>query len=108
MPETRKSTLKQQLADELAHVLELRPDLRVCAVADAAADNWAFLSQYAPEEFQAMDCWHACQHLGTAAELIFPHDSTARERWFRKHRRILREETEGVETVIRTLRYYND
>ena len=57
MPETRKSTLKQQLADELARVLELRPDLRVCAVADAAADNWAFLSQYAPEEFQAIDYW---------------------------------------------------
>ena len=108
MPETRKSTLKQQLADELAHILELRPDLRVCAVADAAADNRAFLSQYVPEEFRVTDYWHACQHLGTAAEVIFPHDSTARERWFRKYRRILREETEGVETVIRTLRYYHD
>ena len=103
MPETRKSTLKEQLADELAHVLEFRPDLRVCAVADAAPDNWTFLSQYAPEEFQVVDVWHACQHLGAAAELIFPHDSTARERWFRKYRRILKDETEGVETVIRSL-----
>ena len=108
MPETRKSTLKEQLADELAHVLEFRPDLQVCAVADAAPDNWTFLSQYAPEEFQVVDVWHACQHLGAAAELIFPHDSTARERWFRKYRRILKDETEGVETVIRSLRYYYD
>ena len=65
MPEARKATLKQQLTDELAHVLERRPDLRVCAVADAAADNWAFLSQYAPEEFQVVDYWHCAQHLGT-------------------------------------------
>ena len=70
--------------------------------------NWTFLSQYAPEEFQVVDVWHACQHLGAAAELIFPHDSTARERWFRKHRRILKDETEGVETVIRSLRDYYD
>ena len=46
--------------------------------------------------------------MGTAAELIFPHDGTARERWFRKYRRILREETEGVEVEIRSLRYYHD
>ena len=51
MPEARKATLKAKLATELGHVLERRPDLRVCAVADAAADNWAFLSQYAAAEF---------------------------------------------------------
>ena len=58
MPEAHKATLKDQLATELAHVLDLRPDLRVTAVADAAADNWTFLSQYAPEEFQVVDYWH--------------------------------------------------
>ena len=55
-----------------------------------------------------VDYWHACKHSGDASERIFHHDSTARERWFRKYRRILREETEGVETVIRSLRYYHD
>ena len=108
MPEARKATLKDQLATELEHVLGLRPDLRVTAVADAAADNWPFLSQYAPAEFQLIDYFHACQHLGNAAEHIFPYDDAAREKWFKRHRHILRDETEGVETVIRSLRYFRN
>ena len=108
MPEARKATLKEQLATELAHVLNLRPDLRVTAVADAAADNWPFLSQYAPAEFQLIDCWHACQHLGNAAEHIFPYDDAARKKGYHRHRHILRDGTEGVETVIRSLSYYHN
>ncbi len=46
--------------------------------------------------------------LCTPAAFIFPRDSTARENWFRKCRHILRDETEGVETVVRSLRYYHD
>ena len=108
MPEARKATLKDQLATELEHVLSLCPDLRVTAVADAAADNWPFLSQYAPAEFQLIDYFHVCQHLGNAAEYIFPHDDAARKKWYKRHRYILRDETEGVETVIRSLRYYHN
>ena len=40
MPEPRKATLKQRLEEELVHATRLRPDLRLVAVADAAADNW--------------------------------------------------------------------
>ena len=45
---------------------------------------------------------------GTAAELIFPDNSSASDRSFRNYRRIPREETEAVETVIRSLRYNHD
>lgn len=108
MPEARKATLKEQLATELEHALSLRPDLRVTAVADAAADNWPFLSQYAPAEFQLIDYWHVCQHTGKAAAQIFPCDEAAREKWYKRHRHILRDETEGVETVIRSMSYYHN
>lgn len=107
MPEPRKSTLKHQLEAELAHVVERRPDLRVTAVADAAADNWTFLSSLVPARDQLIDFWHACQHLGAAAGHIFPNDGAVRERWFQKYRHILRDQPEGVETVIRSLRYYH-
>ena len=46
--------------------------------------------------------------LCTPVAFIFPRDSAARENWFRKCRHILRDETEGVETVVRSLRYYHD
>ena len=106
MPEPRKATLKQRLEEELAHAIRLRPDLRIVAVADAAADNWTYLSALVPEAFQLIDFWHAAQHLGAAAEHIFPQDSTARSKWFKRYRRILRDDPDGAEKVIRSLRYY--
>ena len=106
MPEPRKATLKQRLEEELAHATRLRPDLRLVAVADAAADNWTFLAALVPEAFQLIDFWHAAEHLGAAAEHIFPQDSTARSTWFKKYRRILRDDPDGAEKVIRSLRYY--
>ena len=109
MPEAREATLKEQLATRLAHVRSLRPDLRVTAVADAANDNyWPFLPQYAPAEFQVIDYFQVCQRLDNAAEHIVPHDDAAREKWYKRHRHILRDETEGIETVIRSLRYYHN
>ena len=106
MPEPRKATLKQRLEEELVHATRLRPDLRLVAVADAAADNWTYLSALVPEAFQLIDFWHAAQHLGAAAEHIFPQDSTARSMWFKRYRRILRDDPDGAEKVIRSLRYY--
>ena len=48
MLELRKFTFKAQLAAEVAALAERRPDLQPVAVADAAADNWTFLSTLAP------------------------------------------------------------
>ena len=60
------------------------------------------------QEFQVVDYWHSCKHMGTASEEIFPHDSSARRKWYTKYRRLLRDEPEGVEMLIRSLRYYYD
>ena len=49
MPESGKVTLKAQLASEVAHIRQLRPDVRIVAIADAAADNWTFLETLSPE-----------------------------------------------------------
>ena len=48
MPESGKVTLKAQLASEVAHIRQLRPDVRIVAIADAAADNWTFLETLKP------------------------------------------------------------
>ena len=37
------------------------------AVADAAPDNWTFLGKLRPDE-QAIDFFHACEHLGEVAD----------------------------------------
>ena len=83
MPESGKVRLKAQLASEVAHIRRVRPEIRIGAVADGAADNWTFLESLSPET-EVIDFWHACEHLRVASDhAVAPH-------WFEKHREILR------------------
>ena len=66
MPEGGKVSLKAQLRAEVASIARLRPDIRITTVADAAPDNWSFLSTLAPDAPQVIDFWHAAQHLRAA------------------------------------------
>ena len=79
MPESGKHTLKAQLASEVAHIRRARPDIAITAVADGAPDNWTFLESLSPEA-QAVDFWHACEHLRTAS------DHAVDPRWFETYR----------------------
>ena len=101
MPEGGKRTLKAQLASEVAHVRRTRPEIRIGAVADGAADNWTFLGGLKPET-QVIDFWHACAHLRVAA------DHAAAPHWFEKYREILRHDPCGIDRVIRALRHLRD
>ena len=97
MPESGKVTLKAQLASEVAHIRQLRPDVRIVAIADAAADNWTFLETLSPET-EVIDFWHACEHLRTASDHAVASD------WFERYREVLRHDPCGVDKVIRALR----
>ena len=101
MPESGKHTLKAQLASEVAHIGRARPDIAITAVADGAPDNWTFLESLSPEA-QAVDFWHACEHLRTAS------DHAVDPRWFETYRHILRHDPHGSARVIRALRYLRD
>ena len=101
MPESGKVTLKAQLASEVAHIRQLRPDVRIVAIADAAADNWTFLETLSPET-EVIDFWHACEHLRTASDHAVVSD------WFERYREVLRHDPCGVDKVIRALRHLRD
>ena len=83
MPESGKVTLKAQLASEVAHIRQLRPDVRIVAIADGGADNWTFLETLSPET-EVIDFWHACEHLRTASDHAVASD------WFERCREVLR------------------
>ena len=73
MPESGKIRLKAQLASEVAHIRRVRPEIRIGAVADGAADNWTFLESLSPET-EVIDFWHACEHLRVASDhAVAPH-----------------------------------
>ena len=104
LPEGGKRTLKAQLKAEAMHWLDLRPDLRLVAVADGARDNWAFLESLTPD-VTLLDFWHSAQHLKAAADAAFGPDTQAGTAWFEKWRSILRHEPDGAGRVIDALRY---
>ena len=67
MPENGNVRLKAQLASEVAHIRRVRPEIRIGAVADGAADNWTFLESLSPET-EVVDFWHAYEHLRVASD----------------------------------------
>ena len=101
MPEAGKVSLKAEIQAEVAHIQAVRPDIKIMAIADAALNNWGFLETLSPA-VQAIDFWHACEHLKTASDHAVPLD------WYERYRHILRHDPDGVEKVIRAIRYLRD
>lgn len=108
MPEQKKRALKEMLVAELLHVLEQRPDLIVVKVADGARDNWEFLHEQLPPGTEVVDFYHAAEHLRAALVVAYGETNSRGIRQFEKLRHILREDDDGVEKVIRALRYLRD
>lgn len=104
-PEVKKATLKVQVLAEVMAILERRPELKVVKVADAVADNWDFLRALVPEGEEAIDFFHASEHLHAALAAAYG-DGTRETRYrFEEYRDRLRDEPEGVTAVIRALAY---
>ena len=105
MPESKKATLKSMVATEVEAVLSQRPDLELVKIADGAKDNWTFLSRVLPEGVELIDFFHAAEHLNAAFDAAYGVDDPKAVAQFEKYRHLLRYETDGVEKIIRALRY---
>jgi len=105
MPERGKASLKQSLQAALADVVSQRPDLTVVKVADGARDNWTFLSGALPEGVEVLDYYHAVEHLTRALGSAYGESSPEFHHMHDRLRHKLRDNEEGVEQVIRSLRY---
>lgn len=103
-PEPKKLALKDTLRRDLAHVLSLRPDLRVAKIADAGGDNWAFLETLA-EGPNILDFFHATEHLASALAAIHGDGTFATRHKFEYLRERLLTEDDGAEAVINALAY---
>ena len=104
-PEPKKRTLKASLAAELLAALQRRPDLKVVKVADGVDDNWTFLSEQLPDGDEALDFFHASEHLHAAIAAAYGDGTRETRHRFEELRDALRDEHDGVERVIRALDY---
>jgi hypothetical protein len=102
-PEFKKMSLKALLASELTAVLAARPDLRLMKVADTGSNNWEFLSGSLPPGDEAVDFYHATEHLHRAVADAFGEASRETRRRYEVLRVTLRDDDRGVEKVIRAL-----
>jgi hypothetical protein len=105
MPERHKGTLKTSLTAEVFSTLVARPDLRVVKLADGAPDNWTYLDGPLPVGESLVDFYPATEHLHGALGVAYGETSPACQAQFDKLRRLLRDDPDGVEKVIRSLRY---
>lgn len=108
MPEHKKVTQKELLRFHIEHIMRLRPDLNLVHIADGAQDNWTFFDGEMPVGFQVTDFYHACAYLKSAFDAAYPKDITKAHDKFKQYRIILRDELDGVNKVLRALRYLRD
>lgn len=105
-PESKKATLKDMLAAEVAAIVRARPELKVVKVADAAADNWEFLtSSKLPEGEEVIDFFHAAEHLHAAIAAAYGDGTRETQYRFASLRETLRDDEQGAEKVIRALKH---
>jgi hypothetical protein len=115
MPEQRKATLQQQLQEETAGVLAVRPDLQRVLLADGAEHNWRLLSAVdqacgippAPS-IEIVDFYHACDHLKEGCDAAWGESTPRGKAEFERLKTLLKETDDGAEQIIRVLRYHRD
>jgi hypothetical protein len=78
-PETKKATLKTMLTAQTTAIRNRRPDLKLVKVADGAADNRDYLSSdVLPVGEEAVDFFHASEHLHAAIATVYGDARTRR------------------------------
>jgi hypothetical protein len=112
MPESRKVTLQQQLQEEAARLVALRPELRRIYLADGAKDNWRVLGEIeqvlnrpAPPGVNIVDFYHACDHLKKGCDAAWGESTPRGKAEFERLKILLKEADQGADQVIRVLKY---
>jgi hypothetical protein len=103
MPEHKKKALKGMLTREVEAALSERPDLDIVKLADGAKDNWTYLSKSLPEGREGVDFYHASEHLSSGLAAAYGENAPRARAQHEKLRRLLKEDVNGVEKVIRSL-----
>lgn len=110
MPEKKKVTLKEELEAELFSILQTSPELEVVFLSDGAPDHWEFIEAIAEklgidDVYLVLDIFHALERIKKALDAYHGEQTPESRAKFEECRIWLREEEDGVERVLRALRY---
>ena len=108
MPETGMNTLFDQQSSAVWELRRERDFSEVVVICDGKPSLWKAIDQdpcYS-NATQILDFFHAAEHLSRAAEAIFGKSNQKAERWYGKYRALLLEDEGGLDSLLRSLRYY--
>jgi hypothetical protein len=103
-PEYKKLGVKEMLAAELRGILDRNPMLTVVFLSDGAPDHWEFFDSLRIRGVQALDFFHAAEHLNAALGAAYGEGSIKARRRFAELRHVLLEEASGAASVLRSLK----
>jgi len=108
MPEPGMKTLFTQQGRAVLELVKERDFREMVVVCDGKPALWRTFENDPVYDgaTQVLDFFHAVEHLSRAAEAVFGEKAEAANRWHAKYRARLLEDPDGLESVLRSLRYY--
>lgn len=77
---------------------------RVVFIADGAPWLWNLADEHFGGATQIVDYYHAAEHIGNLAKLLYPEDKVGKKRWFKKLKKYLRKgDIEKVVSILSSL-----
>lgn len=108
MPEAGMTTLFAQHGWAVWQVVRERRFRDIVVICDGKPALWKTIENdplYA-EAVLILDFFHVAEHLSRAAEAIFGKKEDKAARWYAKYKALLLEDENGLESLLRSLRYY--
>jgi hypothetical protein len=100
-PEMGRETFLRRMEQAVQQAKQQYPRALKVGLADGAASNWEFLEKHT--DLQVLDFFHASEHLGKAAEAIYPGSQEDREQWLETWCHRLKHEPTGPRSVIKEM-----
>lgn len=109
MPEDHAVTFKARFEAELDAAESACPtNVTKMIILDGARSLWNYVdgNQRYADYIKVVDFFHATEHLSTIAELLFGKGTDAAKEWYATYRRILRDASGGVASLMRSIDYH--
>jgi hypothetical protein len=102
MPQENKEVVKAWLRAEVDWIRAKRPDIKVVAAADGAANNWSFLSSLGPD-FEVVDFFHTVEHVARRLNIANGASTLDTQQKIRDAAHALRDEVGAAKRVFTDL-----
>lgn len=110
MPQDGATAFKQQLEQEvLAAQKKLPHNTTKIFLCDGQRSLWSYAEKTSiyDDYEKLIDFYHTTEHLSKAGEALFGKSNDSSNVWYNKYRKKLLEDSDGAESVLRSMTYYS-